>query len=216
MIDITGMKFNRWTVIKEVKNPINKSKKKYWLCECDCGSIKEVQSYNIRNGFSKSCGCLLKEIVSKKNSSHLGTKYDKKLYNKYQDIKSRCYNQKRAKYKSYGGRGIKMCEEWKKDFSIFQKWAYNNGYEEHLTIERIDVNGNYEPSNCRWIPMNEQAKNKTTNVNIEINGEINCIAEWGRKLGFNQKELNKIYRAKRKNKDFKKILINIAKEKGAI
>ena len=103
-----------------------------------------------------------------------------KLYKTYQRIKNRCYRKNFPHYNLYGGRGIKMCDEWLNDFVRFKDWALNNGYEEGLSIDRIDVNGNYEPSNCRWITMFEQASNKRNNIYYTINGMTKTQAEWCR------------------------------------
>ncbi len=100
-----------------------------------------------------------------------------RLNNIYHDMKNRCNNSKNYRYKNYGGRGIKVCEEWQKSFISFYKWAINNGYNENLTIDRINVNGNYEPENCRWIPLKQQFYNKTDNVYYWVNGEKKCLSE---------------------------------------
>ena len=95
----------------------------------------------------------------------------------------RCYRPSIFAYKDYGGRGITVCDEWRKDFMSFYNWALNNGYEETLTIDRIDVNGNYEPNNCRWIPMGEQSKNTRKNVYFTYNGKTQVLSDWAREFG---------------------------------
>lgn len=101
-------------------------------------------------------------------------------------MKARCYNATHDRYKDYGARGIVVCDEWLNDFTVFYDWAMNNGYKENLTIDRIDVNGNYEPSNCRWVTSKEQQRNTRYNRNYTINGKTHCITEWCEILGINR------------------------------
>ena len=113
----------------------------------------------------------------------VGKKYKKShLYQTWWNMKTRCYNKKHGNYKNYGVRGITICDEWKNSFDNFSNWAMNNGYRENLTIDRIDSNGNYEPSNCRWVTIQEQENNRTNNHKLSFNGEIHTISEWSRKL----------------------------------
>lgn len=115
-------------------------------------------------------------------------KYNKtniKLYDVWQHIKQRCYNNNNQAYPNYGGRGIEVCKEWLDDFMTFYDWSINNGYKEGLTIDRIDVNGNYEPSNCRWVDRKIQARNRRNNRNITINGETHCLKDWCKILNLN-------------------------------
>lgn len=104
-------------------------------------------------------------------------KSKERLYRIYYDMKTRCYNSKRKTYKYYGGKGIKICDEWLNDFLKFYDWSINNGYKNNLTIDRIDVNKDYEPNNCRWIIMKEQFHNRTDNVYFIVNGKKRCLAE---------------------------------------
>lgn len=169
-IDIKGKKYNRWTVLSldRIEN-----KRAYWLCQCECGTKKVVSSSSLRCGTSKSCGCLTKENGIKTINGLSKTK----LYRTYANIKQRCYNKNNFEYKNYGARGIIMCDEWKNDFLNFYNWAIQNGYKEELTIDRINVNGNYEPNNCRWITMKEQYHNRTDNLYYIVNNEKKCLAE---------------------------------------
>lgn len=170
-IDITGQKFNKLTVISKIENSF--SKKARWLCKCDCGNYAEVSGDNLRNGSVKSCGCLIAE-KNKARATH--RKSNTRLYNVWRNMKARCYCKTNPRYKDYGARGICVYNEWK-TFEKFYEWALLNGYNENLTIDRINVNGNYEPSNCRWIPLSKQAYNKRDSLIFDINGEQKCLAE---------------------------------------
>lgn len=108
-----------------------------------------------------------------------------RLYNIWKDMRRRCNNPNRKDFHNYGGKGTIVCDEWQESYVIFRDWAKNNGYEEDLSIDRIDSNGNYEPTNCRWITMAEQAKNTKQNIFIEINGETKILSDWCKQLGFN-------------------------------
>ena len=162
---IAGQKFNRLTIIslnhkKLYINPntCKKSYKEYYLCKCDCGKKTIVYKDYIKRGHTKSCGCYNQEIKSKTHTKHgmEGTR----IYRIWQGIKKRCFCKSWLAFNHYGGRGITVCKEWKNNFSSFYKWAIKNGYNDKLTIDRINVDGNYEPSNCRWATWKEQANNK--------------------------------------------------------
>lgn len=177
-IDLTGRKFGRLTVIKRAEN---KGQYACWLCKCECGNEKEILSTHLLKGVIRSCGCLAKEMLIKRNTKHNAS--NTRLWNIYNGMKSRCYNKNEPAYKYYGSRGIKICKQWldkRLGMYNFQIWAYNNGYNDTLSIDRIDVNGNYEPKNCRWVDMKVQANNKRNNVKIEYNGEIKTIAQWSK------------------------------------
>lgn len=187
--DLTGKKFGNLTVVKKVER---KNRSNQWLCKCDCGKEVVCYQYNLERGTSTSCGCLRSYYAKKTRSCH--GESTGKFYKKWSSIKTRCYNKNTPCYKNYGGRGIKMCDEWL-DFWNFREWAYKNGYSEGLTLERIDVNGNYEPSNCKWIPMEEQAINKRNNSFIEYGGKKQTISQWSKELGVGKEVLSYRYRA---------------------
>lgn len=156
-----GEKYLMLTVIEKVDRPLYvKDKHLYYLCECECGNKTIISTSNI--GKTKSCGC--KRLDASLRSTHgfaSHKKYDK-LYHTWNGMKYRCYNKKGKNYKNYGARGIKVCDEWLRDFMAFREWSLANGFAENLTIDRIDVDGNYEPDNCRWVTVAEQNRNKTT------------------------------------------------------
>lgn len=183
-IDISGQRFGMLTAIKMVgKNERNNA---LWLCMCDCGGECVRATVELRKRDNHSCGCMAKEHLRKmsdKNITHEMT--GSRIYGCYKGMMSRCYRPNDIHFPAYGGRGIIVCDEWKNNSKAFIDWALTNGYSDDLTIERIDVNGNYEPSNCKWIPMSEQYDNKQKNIMIEWNGEKHCAAYWSRVTGIN-------------------------------
>lgn len=189
-IDLTGKKFGRWTVIEFafIENRVT-----YWKCQCECGTIRNVSGYNLRKGKSKSCGCLHRELMAKmKFAKTHGLYYENpRLYQIWQNMKNRCYNKNVEKYKCYGARGIMVCDEWIHDFKAFYEWALKNGYNNQLTIDRIDVNGNYEPKNCRWLNMKDQSQNKRTNHYITFQGETKTLQQWADKIGIKSSIIRK-------------------------
>lgn len=164
-IDLTGQKFGRLTVIHRVEN--DKYGKPRWLCKCDCGNEHYATTHNLRSGHVKSCGCLQPIVASLVNTTHGATKQGKckRLYWVWAAIIQRCENPKNKAYCNYGGRGICICQQWKDNFAEFRKWALANGYTDGLEIDRIDVNGNYEPDNCRFVRPALNAENKRAQHN---------------------------------------------------
>jgi len=173
--DLTGQRFGRLTVIKRAENKYGRAT---WLCQCDCGNQKEVQSWNLVSGQTKSCGCNhYSHDIQKDKALRHGSSYDR-LYTIWIGMKQRCYYAKHKQFKHYGGRGITVCDEWKDDFQAFHDWSTSHGYSNNLTIDRIDNDKGYSPDNCRWVSMKEQNNNRRNNRNIEFNGEIHSISEW--------------------------------------
>lgn len=183
--DLTGKKFNMLKVVKRVEN--SKSGCARWQCECDCGNTTIVQGSNLKNGAVKSCGCLISKRIKETCGTHLQSKT--RLYGIWGNMIQRCTNPNCKSYKNYGLRKIMVCDDWKKDFNKFYKWAITNGYSENLTIERKNTNKGYTPENCTWISKSEQAKNREFNLKIFYKNETNTLAEWCRKLNLNYKTI---------------------------
>lgn len=173
-IDLTEQRFGRLLVIECVGSNKNG---RLWKCKCDCGKEKIISQSDLIQNKTISCGCYRREKAIRRGLSH------HRLYPVWQNIVSRCYKESQKCYKYYGGRGIKVCDEWKDNFVAFYNWAIANGYDEKAeygkcTIDRIDVNGDYEPQNCRWLTVKEQANNRRSNRLITINGETKTLQQW--------------------------------------
>lgn len=177
--DLSGQKFNKLTAIKQVGVKDNSV---LYLCKCECGGERIVKSWILKCGRVKDCGCISQKIRSKHISEKLKTHGDSKsrLYACWSDMKSRCYRLKDKYYNDYGGRGIKVCDEWIHNYAEFKNWALKNGYKENLTIDRINVNDDYKPSNCRWITIAEQACNKRNTRKIYLKGIGKTASEWSK------------------------------------
>lgn len=191
LIDLTGQKFGRLTVIKRAKNKIKRNGKHevMWECLCDCGNTKIVSRNSLRSSAIRSCGCLRKE-----NTKNMRTKHglrNTQIYKTWANIKTRCYNPNKDTFNYYGGRNVEMCQDWKEDFINFYNWSMEHGYKEGLTIDRINPNGNYEPSNCRWVTMKEQQNNKLNNHYIMYEGQKHTLMEWSEILNINYRTLHK-------------------------
>lgn len=195
-IDITGHKYGRLKVLK--LNGLNERKRKIWLCQCDCGQYTTLSTNELRTGNTQSCGCLHKEILIKNNKKRAYHSLSRtKLYGVYNKMKARCNHKNHRGYEYYGGKNIKVCEEWSNDFRSFREWALNNGYQEGLTIDRKNLSGNYTPENCRWVTWDKQSINKTNTRFFEYKGKKQTLREWSMELNFNYKVLcNRIHRHK--------------------
>ena len=179
--NMAGRTYGALTVLRFVGR--DKEYRDLWECRCTCGKTVAVTGKSLRNGTKKSCGCMQYRWASMKNTKHGMS--NSRLYNIWTGMKSRCFNSKDRKFKNYGMRGITVCPEWRDNFAAFASWAVGNGYEPSLTIERIDVNGNYCPENCTWIPAEKQGANKTNNHRIRFNGKTQTLADWSKELNIN-------------------------------
>ena len=197
-IDMTGWKMwehgvpDSWITVISLAEPYispkDGHKRQMWLCRCQCGKEFLCLGHRIRHGITKSCGCKPQADgydfitnLGKKNKTHGDT--GTRLYKIWSSMKARCNNPHDGHYKDYGERGIAVCDEWMMSYEDFKKWAEENGYKNNLTIDRIDVNGNYEPSNCRWANSTEQANNRRSSVLLDYNGETMTISQWAKRIG---------------------------------
>lgn len=177
--NLAGQKFGKVTVLSFDKIKNNRS---YWICQCDCGKVFSRRSDIIKRKDVKSCGCYKKENNKTIGIKHGDCKRNKinPIYRIWQGMKDRCYNKNNPNNVHWLGRGIKMCDEWKNNYLEFKKWAIENGYKKGLSIDRIDVNGNYEPNNCRWVSQEEQNKNTTRTMHIKYKGQSYTIPEFAK------------------------------------
>lgn len=181
-LDLTNMQFGRLTAIKtDGKTKNNMSK---WLCRCECGNITSVSIGHLRNGETKSCGCISKEILSTRNTTHGDASNGKYApeYRAWRHMINRCYNKNVDMYYNYGGRGIIVCERWLTSYEHFLNDMGRRPTLRHSLDRYPNTDGNYEPGNCRWATTLEQSSNKRNNKWIEYNGERMIQAEWARKL----------------------------------
>ena len=196
-MNLIGQKFDRLLVIGKAAKYISPSghKQNQWLCKCECGKEVAVTTAHLKSGHTKSCGCIQREKarINGLKKKHGLTKT--RIHRIWTQMKTRCFNTNDEHYKDYGGRGITVCEEWMNSLLAFYDWAMSNGYKEGLTIDRIDVNGNYEPSNCRWATMKEQSKNKRNTVFVTLDGITKTLLEWSEITGIKYQTLFSRYKA---------------------
>lgn len=178
--DLTDRQFSYLTVLFRSKDTGNGKKPTVkWVCQCKCGSLVTVSSSSLLTGTTKSCGC--------KKKKH-GYSNKERLYQTWKNMRRRCFDPTNKRWEHYGGRGITICQEWN-DYAVFRTWAMANGYADDLTIDRIDVNGNYCPENCRWVDAKTQANNVSRNHMVEFNGEQMTMAELADHLGLSYSAL---------------------------
>lgn len=187
VLDLTNQRFGRLTV--EYEANINK-KGVYWVCTCDCGNETIVKSSYLISGDTKSCGCLKNDTIQNLTKTH-GKSKTTRLYNVWKGMRQRCNNINSSAYHNYGGRGIRICPAWN-DFQEFYEWAIHNGYDDneqakYCSIERVDVNGDYCPENCKWVTRKQQANNTRRNHHLTFNGQTRTISEWEDVTGIPQK-----------------------------
>ena len=179
-IDLTGQKFGRLTV---VRFDHKENGRKYYLCQCDCGNFKIVSNHSLKSENTKSCGCLHKEILTQRNKDNrIHHPENERLLRIWRAMLHRCYKETDEHYDYYGGRGIKVCDDWH-DFEAFQKWALANGYADNLTIDRLDGNKDYCPENCSWATMTVQNNHKSDTKWLTYKGKTQSLSDWCRELG---------------------------------
>ena len=201
-VDMSGWKMwehgvpdSRIIVLKRAKDKRYENGRRVvkWECRCSCGSNKVILSTtrDLTSGHTKSCGCLHSEKTREAHIIHGGA--DSRLYHIWCGIKARCLNPNNAKYKNYGGRGITVCEEWSSNYKIFESWALSSGYNDSLTIDRIDNSQGYHPLNCRWVSYNEQNRNKSNNIYLVIDGISKILKDWSIHINIPYKTLMSFY-----------------------
>lgn len=178
-----GQKFGKLTVIE----PVYERNRWLWRCKCECGNETIVWPNQIMRGKQNACHCgkskTFHEMYYVHGESHT------RLHNIWKGMRKRCNNKNSSRYDFYGGRGIKHCDEWN-DYLTFKKWAVGSGYDDTMTLERIDVNGDYCPENCKWIKAEEQQKNKRNTIRVEENGETLCLKDWCDMHGMNYRTVH--------------------------
>jgi len=190
--DLSGLKTGMLTVTNTYESRklgvTVKKIKTFWKCNCECGNSVFMRMDWLTSGRAKNCGCInSKGVIGKYFHGHTKTR----LYVTWNDMKQRCSSPNNRNYHKYGARGIRVCEEWLYNFEVFLEWASENGYEDNLTIERINNNGNYEPSNCRWITNKEQQQNKRTTVCATVRNTTKNIRFWSDLSGFPHASIGK-------------------------
>ncbi len=196
MAEYIGKRFGYLTVVSfaGIHTSPGGTKRKMWKCRCDCGKEVVVAINNLKTGAQKSCGCWKRKHLIKMNTKHNGAVggHEERLYQIWKGMNYRCGNSNDGHYAYYGGKGIIVCEEWR-DYSRFREWAYNNGYDDsanfgECTLDRIDNNGNYEPSNCRWVDRITQANNTSRNRYVQFEGKTLTIAEFARVMNISKNQ----------------------------
>jgi len=186
MIKMVGNRYGRLFVAEELeryKSATGRTERVF-LCECDCGNKKIIKMHTLRSGNAISCGCYKIEYLSSTKSTHGMS--DTKIYHVWQSMRRRCNVPADKAFANYGARGITVCAEWESDFSEFYKWAISNGYKEGLTIERINNNKGYSPNNCKWIPRDEQNRNRRMNHYLTHGSRKKTLQEWANEIGVNR------------------------------
>lgn len=174
--DLSGKRFGDLVVVGRMKNDIRRAgKQPRWECVCDCGKTTIVWSSSLKSGDTQSCGC------KKGNIKHSGRRT--RLYSIWTNMRTRTTNRKATRYENYGGRGIRICQEWLNSFETFRDWSLANGYSDDLSIDRVNNDGNYEPSNCRWADVETQINNTTVAKRLCLDGKTQTLNAWAREKG---------------------------------
>lgn len=181
--DLTGKRFGRRVVLGRAvdRMSIDGYPIRYWKCECDCGTVSDVSESSLTHGKARSCGCYVSDCMRTQKTTHGGT--GTRLYNIWMNMRSRTTKPSDHAWADYGGRGIKICDEWNNSFEAFRDWALTHGYSDSLSIDRIDNDGNYEPNNCRWATILQQARNKRNTIYITYDGKTLTAREWSEITG---------------------------------
>lgn len=198
--DLSGQRFGRLVVVRD-SGRRTKHRNVIFECLCDCGNATLVSGGSLTSGKVKSCGCYRVDVA--KEFRHDPTTHghsDERLYTVWTSMKQRCYCPSAVRFEHYGARGIVVCDEWLNDYESFRKWALDSGYDEtkpkgECTLDRIDVNGNYEPLNCRFVSSQEQNLNKTNNIQITYNGLTQTASEWAAILGISASTIRSRFHA---------------------
>jgi len=190
-IDMTGQRFGRLLVLGQATPRNTAQRSKWWLCRCDCGREVAFNGANVRQGISRSCGCLRHELLVTRNTKHGLSKT--REYEAWSGAKGRCFNTAAVEYKYYGARGITMCQAWRDSFETFLRdmgpCPTQRGKRSTYSLDRINNDGNYEPSNCRWTSQGVQVRNSRKARRIAFNGETLCLKDWARRLGIHDSSL---------------------------
>lgn len=182
--DLTGSVFGRLTVIEQAPKVNGRTAFK---CACTCGNTVAVMARSLLSGNTRSCGCLHSEQLKERFTKH-GERWTR-LYHIWLAMRARCRNSQNTAYKHYGARGISVCAEWDRSYSCFRSWALSHGYDDSLSIDRIDVDGNYCPENCRWVDWDTQCYNKTNTRYLTYKGETKPLGTWARLKGMSRNTL---------------------------
>lgn len=188
---LMGQKFGRLTPISAYRKRLGKNNRVniIYICKCDCGNIVDVNASKLILGKKTSCGCLYKEIIAKRRTERVPkprkTYKNDRLRRIFHSMKSRCYDSNSKDYKWYGAKGVKIYDQWLVNFHTFFDWAWDNGYNDILTIDRIDPTGDYCPENCRWVTMEEQQNNRRNNVKYDFNGNLMTLSQIAKKININ-------------------------------
>ena len=178
LIEMTGKRFGRLVVVEQAG--ISLTKKALWLCRCECGEERIIAGYDLRAGNCRSCGCLRRDMLVERNTTH-GKTYSK-VYRSWAHVLDRCLNPNDGAFQNYGGRGITVCARWQ-SFENFLKDMGEPPAGAGVSIERVENNGNYEPGNCCWATQKEQSRNKRNNRFLTFNGVTLCVSDWAKRIG---------------------------------
>ena len=179
--ELSGKRFGKLLVLYRVNQTEDGDHAPLWKCQCDCGNTVKVKSGNLMSGKTNSCGCIKREKTSLLGRSRrIYSATEKRLHSIWTDMLRRCENPSNKDFHNYGARGITVFNEWH-NFESFKAWSFENGYASNLSIDRIDVDGGYSPSNCRWATVMEQANNKRNTRFVNYNGEKISVANLAKK-----------------------------------